>query len=118
MGMPMSDFLLHFCDVRMLSRCRVSIVFLCIRNVAKYMLPNDALHNFVKKLKAAVQTLELFLTEHFRFLTVALLVHTYNETLNNKPIFVQVNLCQKHLFLNQLTHNMIKDCSLIYKFST
>ena len=31
---------------------------------------------------------------------------------------VQVNLCQKHLFLDQLTHNMTKDCSLIYQFST
>ena len=25
---------------------------------------------------------------------------------------VQVNLCQKHLFLDQLTHNMMTDCSL------
>ena len=31
---------------------------------------------------------------------------------------VQVNLCQKYLFSNQLTHNMTKDCSLIYQFST
>ena len=31
---------------------------------------------------------------------------------------VQVNLFQKHLFLHQLTHNMTKDCSLNYKFST
>ena len=23
---------------------------------------------------------------------------------------LQVNLCQKHLFLQQLTHNMTKDC--------
>ena len=30
----------------------------------------------------------------------------------------QVNLFQKHLFLHQLTHNMAKDCSLNYKFST
>ena len=30
---------------------------------------------------------------------------------------VQVNLCQKHIFLHQLTHNMTKDCSLNYKFS-
>ena len=30
---------------------------------------------------------------------------------------VQVNLFQKHLFLHQLTHNMTKDCSLIYQFS-
>jgi hypothetical protein len=26
---------------------------------------------------------------------------------------IQVNLSQKHLFLNQLTHNMGKDCSSI-----
>ena len=25
---------------------------------------------------------------------------------------IQVNLCQKHLFLHQLTHNMTTDCSL------
>jgi hypothetical protein len=31
---------------------------------------------------------------------------------------VQVNLFQKHLFLHQLTHNMTKDCTLNYKFST
>ena len=28
------------------------------------------------------------------------------------------NLFQKHLFLEQLTHNMTKDCSLNYEFST
>ena len=31
---------------------------------------------------------------------------------------VQVNLCQKLLFLHQLTHNMATDCSLNYKFNT
>ena len=31
---------------------------------------------------------------------------------------LQVNLFQKHLLLHQLTHNMTKDCSLNYKFST
>ena len=31
---------------------------------------------------------------------------------------VQVNLCQKHLFLYQLTHNMTTDSSLNYKLST
>ena len=30
---------------------------------------------------------------------------------------VQVNLCQKLLFLPQLTHNMTTDCSLEYEFS-
>ena len=29
-----------------------------------------------------------------------------------------VNLCQKHLFLYQLTHNMTTDCSLNYEFDT
>ena len=29
-----------------------------------------------------------------------------------------LNLCQKLLFLHQLTHNMTTDCSLIYEFST
>ena len=31
---------------------------------------------------------------------------------------IQVNLCQKLLFLHQVTHNMTKDCSLNYEFST
>ena len=31
---------------------------------------------------------------------------------------VQVNLCQKLLFLHQLTHNMTTDCSLNHKFNT
>ena len=31
---------------------------------------------------------------------------------------VQVNLCQKLLFLYQLTHNMTTDCSLNYKLNT
>ena len=33
-------------------------------------------------------------------------------------LLLQVNLCQKLLFLCQLTHNMTTDCSLNYKFST
>ena len=32
--------------------------------------------------------------------------------------YLQVNLCQKHLFLHQLTHNMTTNCSLNYKFNT
>ena len=31
-------------------------------------------------------------------------------------IEVQVNLCQNYLFTRQLTHNMTKDCSMIYQF--
>ena len=32
--------------------------------------------------------------------------------------FLQVNLCQKHIFSHKLTLNMTKDCSLIYQFNT
>ena len=39
-----------------------------------------------------------------------------NKTKNR--FFVQVNFCQKLLFLHQLTHNMTTDCSLNYKFNT
>ena len=35
-----------------------------------------------------------------------------------KLLSIQVNLCQKLLFLHQLTHNMMTDCSLNYEFST
>ena len=37
---------------------------------------------------------------------------------NHTARTVQVNLCQKLLFLHQLTHNMTTDCSLNYKFNT
>ena len=47
------------------------------------------------------------------------------EILNTLLVFfhcsgalVQVNICQKLLFLHQLTHNMTTDCSLNYKFNT
>ena len=36
----------------------------------------------------------------------------------NQELAVQVNLCQKLLFLHQLTHNMTTACSLNYKFNT
>ena len=35
-----------------------------------------------------------------------------------KAFQLQVNLCQKHLFSHQLTHNMTIYCSLIYQFNT
>ena len=31
--------------------------------------------------------------------------------------YIQLNLFQKHSFLNQLTHNTMTDCSLNYEFS-
>ena len=49
-------------------------------------------------------------------------VHLFNGkvllTLLQKANNIQVNLCQKHLFLHQLTHNTMTDCSLNYEFST
>ena len=45
----------------------------------------------------------------------------YNTIVNKYHIFseyrLQVNLCQKLLFLHQLTHNMMTICSLNYKFN-
>ena len=42
--------------------------------------------------------------------------HNQNTLLTNKSSLLisclQVNLCQKLSFLNQLTHNMTRDCSL------
>ena len=38
--------------------------------------------------------------------------------LNLHSTCIQVNFCQKHLFLHQLTHNMTTDCSLNYNFNT
>ena len=35
--------------------------------------------------------------------------------MKSSQFFVQVNLCQKLLFLHQLTHNMTTDCSLFMK---
>ena len=45
--------------------------------------------------------------------------HAIMYLLTHLIIFIlQVNLCQKLLFLHQLTHNMTTDCSLNYKFHT
>ena len=40
------------------------------------------------------------------------------ENHNLEMFNIQVNFFQKHLFLHKLTHNMAKDCSLNYEFST
>ena len=44
--------------------------------------------------------------------------YSYVDLTEEDPGVVQVNLCQKLLFLHQLTHNMETDCSLNYKFNT
>ena len=40
------------------------------------------------------------------------------EGKKGNKLLLLVNLCQKLLFLHQLTHNMTTDCSLDYKFNT
>ena len=45
-------------------------------------------------------------------------VYKHNGTLNGRDYWIQVNLCQMHLFWHQLTHIVTKDCLLNYKFST
>ena len=44
--------------------------------------------------------------------------HNTNFSYLMKYVIVQVNLCQKLLFLHQLTQKMMTDCSLNYKFNT
>ena len=48
--------------------------------------------------------------------TYYLFYHCLNQQAT--PYKIQVNLCQKHSFSNQLTHNITTDCSLIPDFST
>ena len=45
-------------------------------------------------------------------------VFHFSETFSYETFMLQVNLCQKLLFLHQLTQNMTTDCSLNYKFNT
>ena len=59
--------------------------------------------------------------KHLKHLTVFAAVGTEKnilEDISNSKCQLQVNLCQKLLFLHQLTHNMTTDCSLNYKFVT
>ena len=53
----------------------------------------------------------LIISKNMKFLRYIIHKKKYKFTL-------QVNLCQKILFLHQLTHNMMTDCSLNYKFNT
>ena len=46
-----------------------------------------------------------------------LIIKVLSNFISNKRQ-IQINLCQKNLFLDQLTHNMTKYCLLIYQFST
>ena len=74
-----------------------------------------------KSLQASVGEIDPAL--FFIALIVAFIFALYQSWSSDKPDnkgglilegVLKVNLCQKHL----LTHNMTKDCSLIYQFST
>ena len=44
--------------------------------------------------------------------------HSISQQRLDQRFYIQVNLSHKLLFLHQLTHNMMIDCSLNYKFNT
>ena len=59
--------------------------------------------------------------KHLKHLTVFAAVGTEKNILgdiSNSKCQLQVNLCQKLLFLYQLTYNVTTDCSMNYKFNT
>ena len=45
-------------------------------------------------------------------------INVFWKLAHHRFITLQVNLCQKLLFLHQLTHNITRDCLLNYKFSS
>ena len=93
----------------------------------------ESLH--IKKLKIKIKLLKLH-EKIFKMIMIKSLIlvninlkYIHRSNLNSQ-IFIQaltylvhfrnllqVNLCQKLLFLHQLTHNMTTDCSLNYKFN-
>ena len=70
--------------------------------------------------------LTLFLEDHSKIIFLffkasefvsVLLVHVNCGCSSSNP-FLTFDICQKHLFLHQLIHNMTTDCLLKYKFNT
>ena len=76
------------------------------------LLQQDSWHNFKSRLLHwnSVEKSQQFFKELF--------LKCLSKVSIPDSLIIQVNLCQKHLFSHQLTHKMIKDCSLIYQFST
>ena len=70
-------------------------------------LPIYIFSSFLAKFPPHKKSLEFILRD------TSLGVFLFLINLHQKASNVQVNLCQKHSFLNQLTHNMTTDCSLI-----
>ena len=73
----------------------------------------QTLHDWVKL--HIIKIILLILENIFQFFRL-LKIKSRLNVLHKK--IVQVSLCQKLLFLHQLTHNMMIDCSLNYKFNT
>ena len=94
------------------------IVHHMVSPIPKLEFPSSNVRNFLKPSILVLLVCEKWNTNFHKFI--------YNQSHYILKIlclfFVKtsgehVNLCQKHSFLNQLTHNMTTDCSLIYNFS-
>ena len=86
-----------------------------MRGPRSFTFPSFVPFSFIsmKSERAWVPLLPRRLVDHSRMFEMKF------ENFVRYPILnIQVNLFQKHLFLYQLTHNMTKDCSLNYEFST
>ena len=86
-----------------------------MRGPRSFTFPSLVPFSFIsmKSERAWVPLLPRRLVDHSRMFEMKF------ENFVRYPILnIQVNLFQKHLFLYQLTHNMTKDCSLNYEFST
>ena len=70
------------------------------------------------KVKISFNFLHDFLISHFNCCDWKFFRILLEQNFGKNKLCLQINLCQKLLFLHQLTHNMTTDCSLIYQFST
>ena len=67
-----------------------------------------------------LQVFEILVSNRYEkgFQVLKIVSQVFQAIIKPTGHFLQVNLCQKLLFLHQLTHNMTTDCSLNYKFNT
>ena len=73
--------------------------------------PQTIVQSIEHAVEAAMQAVQVAQPQH-------MVHHMPQQAQQAQAPQVQVNLCQKLLFLHQLTHNMTTHCSLNYKFNT
>ena len=102
--------------------CKVDIFLLKVTTFCR----NSNIEEFPSKVCSTVSVV-CSLTSYITFYVYNICISNFQGSGNillwyvecrYKVQVVQVNLCQKLLFLHQLTHNMKTDCSLNYKFNT